>query len=169
MLSIEKEANEDITAIHQVNLAAFKQPNEAVLVDTLREAGALTYSLVAKEQGRVIGHLAVSPVTITDEDKEYHAVGLGPVAVSPSRQKTGIGKALINHLIDHVLLQSDNLLVVLGHPEYYPKFGFKPSLPFRIKCEYDVPAEAFMVLELKPGALTEISGVVRYHKAFSQV
>ena len=169
MLSIEKETNADVSAIHQVNVDAFKQPNEARLVDALRAAGALTHSLVAKEDGNVIGHLAVSPVTITDNGKEYHAVGLGPIAISPSRQRTGIGKALINHLIDSVLKESDNLLVVLGHPEYYPKFGFKPSLPFGIKSEYDVPQEAFMALELKPGALNEISGVVRYHETFSQV
>ena len=126
-------------------------------------------SLVAVKDHKLVGHLAISAVTITSGSTVAQALGLGPVAVCPSQQKLGIGKKMITYWLERLARPKDNLIVVLGHPQYYPRFGFMPSKPFEIEWENEVPEEVFMVRELKPAALGKISGIVRYHKAFNQV
>ena len=168
MLSIRKETSEDLPAISRLITEAFNQPNESRLVNRLRRSGNLACSLVAVEHNRIVGYLAMSPVSITQDSRVFHSLGLGPVAVTPSAQNRGIGKQLIKFWLANLAQKKDNLVVVLGHAEYYPKFGFKPSRPFGIQWEHDAREENFMVLEIRPGALKEISGVVRYHNAFMQ-
>lgn len=167
MLSIREEAQDDISAIHELNVSAFHGPTEAEIVDLLRDSGALRYSLVALEEGEIVGHLAFSPVTITDDKNAVPALALGPMAVIPSRQRRGVGSKLIKYWLENFADEKDNLIVVVGHAGYYPRFGFQPAKAHGISCEFDVPDDAFMVLELRPGAQTEIQGIVRYHPAFS--
>jgi len=169
VLTLREETPSDIAGIRQVNLAAFGQTLEADLVDRLRQSGALTHSLVAVEGGVIVAHLALSPVSITRDEQVVSALGLGPVAVHPDRQKRGIGTRLISHWLEHYADEKDNLVIVLGHADYYPRFGFEPAKNFGIAWEHDVPDDVFMVLELRPGALNDISGIVRYHPLFSDV
>lgn len=169
MLSIRQETSNDTYAIRDVNVAAFGGPEEADLVDLLRESGALRYSLVAVEEDKVVGHLAFSPVTITSGTAAVSALGLAPMAVVPARQRRGIGTGLIKYWLETLADEKDNLVVVVGHEEYYPRFGFQRGKRFGIQWEHEVPDEAFMVLELRPGALAEIQGTVHYHPAFNDL
>jgi len=170
MITIRGEAPGDIGAIHSVNLSAFPQPAEAFLVDKLREHKALRYSLVAEmSNGKLVGHLAISPVTIIADAQIYNGLGLGPMAVHPDFQNQGIGSRLVRHWFSECASPEDQVLVVLGHPRFYPRFGFKPAYQYGIRCEYDVPDDTFMVAPLAPGALDRIKGLVKYHSAFADV
>lgn len=166
---IRPEQPGDVDAIHRLNEEVFGQPGEAILVDALRENGALSYSIVAVENEAIVGHLALSPVTITDKNLSHDAIGLGPMAVKPDHQNQGIGSKLIRYWLDKFDVEKYNLVVVLGHPNFYSKFGFAPSKVFNIRWEQDVPDEVFMVKELKQGALSAINGIVKYHPAFNNV
>lgn len=166
---IRTEQPDDLAAIYQVNLAAFGQPGEARLVDLLREQGALAVSLVAEEEGEVVGQIAFSPVTLERQPEGASAAGLGPMAVLPEHQRKGIGLALIRAGLEACREAGFDLVVVLGHPNYYPKAGFESSAQFDITCKWDVPEEVFMVQALKEGALTQYGGVVHYHPAFDGV
>lgn len=169
MVTIRQETPSDVSAIHNLNVAAFSQSTEADIVDSLRAAGALRYSIVAVDEDEIVGHLALSPVTITEDKRVMPALGLGPMAVSPSRQRQGIGTQLVNFWLEQLADEKDDLVVLVGHPDYYPRFGFRRAKPLGIRWEHDIPDEAFMVLELRRGALDEISGVVRFHSVFDEV
>ena len=166
---IRPETDEDIPAIYQVNKLAFKRENEAQLVNRLREEDAIILSLVAELDGQIIGHILFSPVTITDGEFQWQAIGLGPMAVLPEFQNQRIGSALIRSGLDELKKLGHDIVIVLGHPEYYPRFGFKPSKPFGIQWEINVPDKVFMVAELSEGALNGRKGIVRYHSAFKDV
>lgn len=169
MISIRKERPEDIAAIHHVNEQAFGQADEASLVDRLRENGKAIISLVATEDARVVGHILFSPVTIESASKKSAAIGLAPMAVLPEFQNQGIGSRLVNTGLEECKRLGYGAVVVLGHPKFYPRFGFVPSVQYRLKSEYDVPDEVFMVLELGNGALTDCSGIVKYQPEFGEV
>ncbi len=169
MLTIRFETPEDIPAIHQVNRLAFDRDNEADLVDRLRGENAVTLSLVAVQDERVVGHILFTPVAVHAGGSQWDAVALGPMAVLPSHQKRGIGSALIRAGFDELKRNGHFVVIVLGHAEYYPRLGFVPSKPLGIRWENDVPEEVFMVAELKEGALNGRTGVVRYHPAFNGV
>ena len=158
----------DIPAIHRLNAAAFPTEAEADLVDALREQNALTLSLVAEENGEILGHIAFSPMT-TASPSNLKLIGLAPMAVVPERQNRGIGSALIREGIERCKQRGVDAIIVLGHPEYYPRFGFIPAARFNLRSEYGVPEEAFMALELKPGVLAGVAGEVRYHVAFQEL
>lgn len=168
-IAIRPEMDKDIPAIYKVNASAFDRENEARLVDTLRESKAITLSLVAELDGQIVGHVLFSPVTITNENSEWRAVGLGPVAVLPEFQNQGVGAALIRFGLDELKRFEHDVVIVLGHAEYYPRFGFKPSRPFGIRWEVDVPEDVFMILELRQNALNGRRGIVRYNPAFTSV
>jgi putative acetyltransferase len=169
MLAIRLETHEDIPAIHRVNRLAFDRESEADLVDKLREENAIILSLVAVEDNQVFGHILITPVTVHAEDSHWEAVALGPMAVLPSHQRRGVGSALIHAAFDELKKMGHFVVIVLGHPEYYPRLGFVPSKPLGICWDNDVPEEVFMVAELKEGALNGRTGVVHYHPAFSGV
>ncbi|MGI9220891.1 MAG: GNAT family N-acetyltransferase [Woeseiaceae bacterium] len=151
-----------------MNLAAFDGKAEARLVDGLRQNAEPIVSLVAEDDENIVGHILFSPVSHSD-DADLKLMGLAPMAVSPERQKQGIGSRLIEAGLEHCRVMGVAAVVVLGHPNYYPRFGFTSSSKFGIASEYDVPEEVFMVLELQEGALGGKPGRVHYHREFSKL
>jgi len=170
MIEIRPECSSDVTAIHLVNAAAFQQENEARLVDQLRDQGGLTLSMVCIQDDQIIGHIAYSPVVVEfDDGDSLQALALAPVAILPEHQNSGVGTHLIQVSLDILKAQGHHLVIVLGHPDYYPRFGFKPASGFNIRSPYPVPDEAFMLLELTAGTLENRPGVVRYRPEFDGV
>lgn len=169
MVAIRPEQPEDMADIHRVNAAAFGQPQEADLVDALRRAEMLTISLVAIQIDRIVGHIAFSPVTITSDTAVVEAIGLGPMAVLPAYQRQGIGSQLVEAGLEACRESHHRIVIVLGHPAYYPRFGFTPARPHGIVWEHETPVDAFMVCELQHGTLAQTRGVVRYRPEFDGV
>lgn len=167
-MNIRFEQPEDIEKIRTVNLDAFESDTEANLVDSLRKTGVELISLVVEENGEIIGHILFSPVTL-DSDIRIKIMGLAPMAVLPDRQRKGIGTQLVNEGLKECKKAGYAAVMVLGHPDYYPRFGFEPSVNFGIKSEYDVPAEVFMVLELHKGVLKGKTGIIKYHQVFNEL
>ena len=169
MITFRRERPGDEAGIRRVNEEAFGQPGEADLVDRLRRRGACRVSLVADEDGRIIGHILFTPVTLDGAKPAPDAVGLAPLAVLPPYQRKGIGANLIRLGLEECRKDGCEIAVVLGHPTYYPCFGFQPAHRFGIRCEFEVPEEAFMVLPLREEALDGRGGVVRYLPEFREV
>lgn len=165
---VRAEEQKDRSAVRAVNVSAFPTSAEADLVDVLREQADPMVSLVAEEDGVVIGHVLFSPVSLPDHPA-LKIMGLGPVAVLPTHQRKGVGLALTQAGLEQCRSLGFGAVVVLGHPEYYPRFGFSPSVHFGIGCKYEVPVEAFMALELQPDYLRGASGTIQYHAAFDNV
>ncbi len=165
---IREEREKDYKAVHAVNSSAFDTPAEVNLVDVLRKQALPAISLVAEEAGSVVGHILFSPVTLSGYPS-LRIMGLAPMAVVPALQRKGIGSALVRAGLDQCRELGFGAVVVLGHPEFYPRFGFSPSTRFGITCEYEVSEDVFMVLELQPGYLHGASGMIKYHTAFSSV
>ena len=165
---IRTEEEKDWPAVYALNTAAFETPAEAKLVDTLRRQARLIVSLVAEENQVVVGHIMFSPVVLPGHPV-LHIMGLAPMAVAPDQQRKGIGSALVLRGLERCKQSGCGAVVVLGHPDYYSRFGFSPSARFGISCEYQVPEEAFMVVELQSGFLQGASGKVKYHAAFNNV
>ncbi len=166
MVTVRAEAAADIPAVHRVNELAFGRPGEADLVDALRAAARPYISLVAVDEGRVVGHIFFSPVTLEGEDSAI--LGLAPMAVLPEAQRRGIGSRLVRAGLEECRRIGCDAVVVLGHPEYYPRFGFVPASRKGLRCEYPVPDEVFMVTELRPNALSR-QGLVKYRPEFARV
>lgn len=162
---IREERPEDLAAIHRLNVAAFDTEAEANLVDALRKQGAVIASLVAQEDGRIVGHILFSPLTLLPP-AGVKLAGLAPMAVLPEYQRQGIGSSLVEAGITACRRHGCDGIVVLGHPHFYPRFGFVPASHFALRSEYDVPDEVFMALELKPGSLTQLDALVQYHPTF---
>jgi putative acetyltransferase len=168
-MQIRAERTDDIDDIRQVNLRAFETATEADLVDALREQARPIVSLVAEDDGAVVGHILFSPVTLSS-DPDLRIMGLAPMAVAPDRQRQGVGSALARAGIAACLEHGYEAVIVLGHPEYYPRFGFVPASRFGLRSEYDVPDNVFMSMELRPRALQGLRpGTIRYHAAFGDV
>jgi putative acetyltransferase len=165
---VRPEQAPDVAAVRAVNLAAFPTPAEADLVDALRNQARPLVSLVAELDGEIVGHILFSPVTL-DAQPALRLMGLAPMAVRPSHQRRGIGAALLRAGLDRCREQGAQAVIVLGHPGYYPRFGFTPAATGSsagLRCEYDAPQDAFMQVELVPGSLTGVAGTVRFHPAF---
>ena len=160
-----RETPEDIAGIRAVVEAAFGQPAEADLVDGLRCSGALTLSAMAVIGSRIVGHVAFSPITIGER---YAALALAPVAVAPDCQRQGIGTAMIRWSLEECKRLEHGVIIVVGAAGYYHRFGFIPASAFGIQCPFSVPAEAFMILALSPGAVAGYGGMVRYHAEFQK-
>ena len=166
---IRVEQFRDRASVRRVNETAFGGQAEADLVEALHRAGSAVVALVAELNGEVVAHILFSTVSL-EPSTPTNLVGLGPMAVSPDFQKRGIGTLLIREGLRRSGAAGAEAVVVLGHAEYYPRFGFQPAHAFGLRCEYDVPPDVFMVLELVPGSLGALSGgLVRYHEAFSDV
>ena len=167
-MPIREEEPEDVSAVYAVNVSAFDTHAEADLVDILRREAHPIISLVAEENGAIIGHIMFSPVSLSGH-LELRIMGLGPMAVIPGRQGEGIGSALVKAGLEKCKELGYGAVIVLGHTRYYPRFGFVPSVNYGISSEYDVPPEVFMVLELHPGYLQDAPGIIQYHAAFNGV
>jgi putative acetyltransferase len=161
---VRKETPEDLEAIREVNRRAFGQEDEARLVDALRDGGYVRLSLVAEEDGQVIGHILFSDLPIATQASTVHALALAPMAVLPARQRQGVGSRLVREGLRACAAAGHRAVVVLGHPDYYPRFGFSARLAERLKAPFSGPA--FMALELVPGALENVTGEVRYPPPF---
>ena len=165
-MRIRAEEEHDVAAIYHVNASAFETSAEAELVDTLRREATPLISLVAEESGTIIGHILFSPVTLST-DPVLKMMGLGPMAVVPTHQRQGIGSELVRAGLEWCKETGYRVVVVLGHPDYYPRFGLRRAAEFGLRCEFEAPDEAFMALECEQGVLDQKSGVVKYHAAFS--
>jgi len=165
---IRAEQEQDCAAVHAVNVAAFETSSEANLVDALREQAEQVVSLVADDNGAIVGHIMFSPVCLS-RHPDLKVMGLAPMAVAPEHQRKGIGSALVEAGLERCKQLGFVAVVVLGHPEYYPRFGFSPSRRFGIDSEYDVADEVFMAVELHPAALDGKTGTMKYHAAFASL
>ncbi len=169
MLVIRPETPEDSAAIRNVNEEAFGSSVEAGLVEKLRLRQTYALSLIVTIGGKVIGHILFSPVTIESGNTSFGALALGPMAILPSYQKKGVGSQLVRAGLQECKRLGHEIVVALGHPDYYPRFGFIPAKPRGIECEFEVPDEPWMILELHEGALAGRSGVVKYQPEFDEV
>lgn len=169
MSTIRTVTAEDHPAIRRVVESAFGQPGEADLVEALRKHAHPHISLVAVSDGVVVGHIFFSPVSIESEGDAFSAMGLAPLAVLPHYQNKGIGSELVTAGLKACKLLGHDVVVVLGHAHYYPRFGFVPASRLGIRSEYDVADDVFMVAELTKGALRGRKGLVKYHPEFSKL
>ena len=167
-MNVRPEKADDLAAVRAVNEAAFETAAEANLVDALRGTAQPLVSLVAELSGSVVGHILFSPVTLAPQSG-LTLMGLGPMAVLPAYQRQGIGSALVSEGLARCKALGCDAVVVLGHPAYYPRFGFVAASRYGIRSEYGVPDDVFMILELRPGSLRGVSGKVSYDEAFSGV
>ena len=168
MTTVRPEQAEDVAAVRQVNEQAFETPAEARLVDLLRGRGKLIVSLVAHVNDHVVGHIAFSPVHL-DSSPSLRGLGLGPMAVLPDMQNKGIGSLLVQAGLEHCRALACDYVVLVGHPEYYPRFGFVPARRFGLSTTWELPEGVFMTLELKPRVLDGSGGLVTYEPEFNDV
>ena len=166
LIQIRQEQPEDIPAIREVDTLAFGRPDEAGLVDRLRRNGQGILSLVAVRDGRIVGHILFSPVTIEGEGTTAGGMGLGPLAVLPEVQRQGIGSALAREGIKILESQGCPFIVVLGHARYYPRFGFETASRYGLRCTWSVPDEGFMILIFEGSSLGGVRGEARYRPEF---
>lgn len=167
---IRQELMDDFAGIKDVNDLAFKKEDESILIEKIRESDAYIpeLSLVAiSNEGILAGHILFSKIHIENKMGEMvPSIALAPVAVHPDYQGTGIGSSLIQEGITRARNLGYTSVIVLGHPTYYPRFGFKTASEFSIKAPIDIGNEFFMAMELKEGGLFGITGTVRYSEPF---
>ncbi len=163
---IRRERANDVPVIRALNEAAFGRTEEARLVDAVRGRDEPVISLVAVEDKEIVGHALFSPVVIESDEASRTGVGLGPMAVTPGRRKRGIGGHLVRYGLEACRAAGYDVMVVLGPPTYYRRFGFGLASARGIRLEFGVPEDAFMVMELTPGALGGCTGVARYLPEF---
>jgi putative acetyltransferase len=171
-IEIRAEKEADANGVYLVNQQAFVGDEEADLVDRLHRDGEAMISLVAVVDGQIVGHILFTEVTVvpaTSDSVPWTAQGLGPMAVLPDYQRQGIGARLIEAGLDRCRRAGHEVVFVLGHSSYYPRFGFQRAAPLGIRWEGDAPAEAFMVLELRTGALEGRKGTVHFLPQFAGV
>jgi putative acetyltransferase len=164
---IRDEAAGDALAVRAVLEEAFASPVEAGIVDALRAACPDRLSLVAERDGGIVGHILYTPVEIDAEDGVLRGFGLAPVAVRTAWQRRGIGSALIDEGTRRLRAAGVPYVIVLGHPEYYPRFGFEPASRHGVRCQWPgVPDDAFMLLVLDEAVAPRLGGLARYRPEF---
>ncbi len=168
MITIRPEQPTDRAAIRQLNLLAFEGDTEANIVEALRQNCSDLLSLVAEENGEVVGHILFSPLRIETDTGTQHGMALAPMAVKPERQNRGIGTQLVRRGLEALRRNGVPFVIVLGHPGYYPRFGFVPASRQGIRCQWEgVPGEAFMVLLLDESFDGRLAGTACYREEFS--
>jgi len=165
LIEIREEQLGDVAAIRQVNQRAFGQDQEGNIVDVLRANGAALLSLVAALDDQVVGHIMYSQLLVG----EVAAAALGPMAVLPQHQRQGIGSKLVEAGNRKLKESGCPFIIVVGHPNFYPRFGFKPASTCGITCEWEMPDDVFMVLALDDSKMAGVSGLARYRPEFSTV
>ncbi len=166
LIEIREECPDDIAAVRDLNRRAFEQDQESNIVDALRGNGAALLSLVATMDNRVVGHIMYSPLSI---DGKLEGAALGPMAVLPEHQRQGIGSKLVEAGNRKLKEAGCSFIIVVGHADYYPRFGFRPASEHGIKCQWDVPDEVFMLLVLDQAKMKGVSGLATYRHEFSSV
>jgi putative acetyltransferase len=166
LIEIREEHPNDVTAVRSLNKRAFGQDQESNIVDALRANGAALLSLVATLNDRVVGHIMYSPAVIAGRVK---GAALGPMAVLPEYQRQGIGSKLIEKGNRKLKDAGCPFIIVVGHADYYPRFGFRPASEHGIKCEWDVPNDVFLLLVLDQAKMAGVSGLAKYRHEFSSV
>ena len=169
MITIRPEQPEDASRVRHINELAFEQSAEADIVDKLRIACTDSLSFVAEDDA-VVGHILFTPVVIDSAAGRVVGMGLAPMAVLPDRQQQGIGSQLVRRGLDVLRGRGCPFVIVVGHPEYYPRFGFEPASKHKLTCQWEgVPDAAFMVLILDAQAMAGVSGVPKYRDEFNEV
>lgn len=163
---VRPETPDDIASIRYVNEQAFGQEDESMLIEKLRKRGVLAISLVAVQDSEIVGHIAFSPVVVKSDDSSFEAIALGPMAVLPMYQRKGIGSQMVLAGLEECRRLIQEVIVVLGHPDYYPRFGFVLAKPKGIDCEFEVREEAWMILQLREEALAGRRGIVIFQPEF---
>lgn len=168
---IRAENIADYDQIREINNEAFNQKNEGKLVDLLRQNNRFVkeLSLVAEYNNNLLGHILFFPVNIIQGNKIFETLSLAPMSVLPNFQSKGIGGKLVRAGLDVARKMKYKSVFVLGHSKYYPKFGFEKASRWGISCPYEVPDEVFMAIELVPGALDGIKGIIQYPVEFDEV
>ncbi len=168
-MKIRQETRQDIEAIRALNEKAFGQPQEARLIDKLRKNCGELLSLVALQDEKIIGHILFSPATIEGNRGILKGMGLAPMAVLPKFQRQGVGSELVKAGIDILKNLRCRFIVVLGHPEYYPRFGFEPASRYGITSQWEgVPDHAFMILWLDRSMMYDSPGIAKYRDEFNE-
>ena len=167
MRVVREEIPEDCEAIKNLNYLAFGGNDEAEIVDRLRSAGLVAVSLVAIENEKIVGHIMFSLLPIETEQRIIGAAALAPMAVHPKYQRQGIGSALVRQGLELCRERGKSIVVVVGHPGYYPRFGFSAELAKNLHGPFS--GEAWMALKLRKGALDNVTGTVRYPEAFGDL
>jgi len=165
---VREEEPLDVKAVREVNTRAFGQPQEASVVDKLRQNCKGLISLVAMIEDQVVGHILFSPAMIEAKGGTVLGMGLAPMAVLPEYQGQGIGSVLIRTGIAKLKDKQCPYIIVLGHRGYYPRFGFESANRYGIRSEWEVPEDAFMILFLNRFVMQGISGVARYRTEFAE-
>jgi putative acetyltransferase len=169
VITIRSEQPEDSGKVRRVNELAFGHPTEANLVDRLRDGCADRVSLVAEDDGAVVGHILFTPVAVEGGGRRVLGMGLAPMAVVPERQRQRIGSQLVSRGLDILRGRGCPFVVVVGHPEYYPRFGFEPASAHALTSQWEgIPDAAFMVLVLDARAMAGASGVATYRDEFNE-
>jgi putative acetyltransferase len=166
LIEIREERPDDVAAVRDLNRRAFGQDQESNVVDALRANGAALLSLVAAVNDRVVGHIMYSPLSVGNN---VIGAALGPMAVLPGRQRQGIGSKLVEAGNQKLKNAGCPFIIVVGHADYYPRFGFRPASEHGIKCEWDVPDNVFMLLVLDQAKMEGVSGLAKYRHEFSSV
>jgi putative acetyltransferase len=166
-LQIRPARLQDAAALRELLIAAFDGPAEAALVEALQASGIELISLVAERGDQLLGQILFSPATLPNDATPGRYFCLAPMAVAPAQQRRGIGSALVEAGLQACCAAQIDALFVLGHPDYYPRFGFRRADEFGIACEFSAPAEAWMALLLRAGALGNCrAATVHFHPAF---
>ena len=164
-MQIRDEKRQDWPQVNELLIAAFQNDAEAKLVTRLRETATPLISLIAEERHEILGYILFTPVTLGERSDLL--MGLAPMAVTPARQRQGVGTSLVTKGLQKCRSSGAKAVFVLGHAAYYPRFGFTPTAPHGIVSEYDVPADHFMLLSFDPGQTSIPKGTVRYHREFA--
>jgi len=165
VIEIREESPDDIAAIREVNRLAFGQGLEGQVVDALRANGGVLLSLVAVSDGKIVGHILYSPAVVG----AFRGAALGPMAVLPDYQRQGLGSQLVTTGNRRIGEAGHPFVIVLGHPQFYPRFGFTPASARSIRCQWDVPDDVFMVLILDSTKTEGMTGLAQYRSEFSMV
>ena len=166
MIIVRDEKSGDVAAVREINELAFEKPVEANIVERLRAACKSHVSLVAVIDEKVVGHILFTPVTI-DGSAIRGGMGLAPMAVHPERQRRGVGKELVRAGIARLESESRPFIIVIGHPAYYPRFGFERASGRGLSSQWEgIPDEGFMVIILDSQVMDGVTGVVRYRDEF---